>query len=250
MPTCPGCNVWFAIGRYSSHLRQTKNRNCIAVRDAGEAFGDFDETGSDRAAGDDEARQFEGDALGAYGESDFEEVGGQDVDERLGQDEEAHTVDDDTEERVDSEDDKEEWGLGLGDEEDAENALQEEGWEPPLPEAEDRMDEDQEAEPDEGGEGRDGDIDGLAAGGEPIMDKGARPFITKYPDPRAGAPSADRGRSGWQDYQARLTNGGPWTSKLDWEFARWAQLRGPSASALTELLKIDGVSTFNLLLIA
>jgi hypothetical protein len=34
----------------------------------------------------------------------------------------------------------------------------------------------------------------------------------------------------------------PFKSKLDWDFARWAKLRGPSSTAINELLKIDGVS--------
>lgn len=34
----------------------------------------------------------------------------------------------------------------------------------------------------------------------------------------------------------------PFSSRLEWEIARWAKLRGPSSTALTELLAIDGVS--------
>lgn len=34
----------------------------------------------------------------------------------------------------------------------------------------------------------------------------------------------------------------PFTSKLDWEVARWAKLRGPGDTAFTELLAIKGVS--------
>ncbi|KIY47966.1 hypothetical protein FISHEDRAFT_44259 [Fistulina hepatica ATCC 64428] len=34
----------------------------------------------------------------------------------------------------------------------------------------------------------------------------------------------------------------PFTSKLEWEFARWAKLRGPSSTAATELLSIEGLS--------
>lgn len=240
MPTCPGCKTWFAIGRYSSHLRQTKNRDCVAIREADEAFGDFNVLDAEEAADDNEVRRFEGDALGEYGDADFEAAGGQNLDEIVVGKEEDIGKDEDAGEWVDSEDDEEEWGLGLGDDEDAENALQEEGWEPPLPEDDERMEEDEDAEEERGGEGE--GHDDLEPRDAPVVDRGARPFITRYPDPRAGAPSADRRRSGWQDYQSQLENGGPWISKLDWEFARWAQLRGPSATALTELLKIDGVT--------
>ena len=34
----------------------------------------------------------------------------------------------------------------------------------------------------------------------------------------------------------------PFSSQLDWEVARWAKLRGPGSTALSELLQINGVS--------
>lgn len=34
----------------------------------------------------------------------------------------------------------------------------------------------------------------------------------------------------------------PFKSKLDWDFARWAKLRGPGSTATNELLNINGVS--------
>ncbi|KAI0039173.1 hypothetical protein FA95DRAFT_1504536 [Auriscalpium vulgare] len=33
----------------------------------------------------------------------------------------------------------------------------------------------------------------------------------------------------------------PFTSKLDWEIAKWAKMRGPTSTAFTELLQIEGV---------
>lgn len=33
----------------------------------------------------------------------------------------------------------------------------------------------------------------------------------------------------------------PFLTRMDWEVARWSKLRGPSSTALSELLKIDGV---------
>lgn len=38
----------------------------------------------------------------------------------------------------------------------------------------------------------------------------------------------------------------PFNSKLDWEIARWAKMRGPGSTAFTELLALDGVSTSGL----
>ena len=37
----------------------------------------------------------------------------------------------------------------------------------------------------------------------------------------------------------------PFKSKLDWDFARWAKLRGPGSTAINELLNIDGVSVIS-----
>ena len=34
----------------------------------------------------------------------------------------------------------------------------------------------------------------------------------------------------------------PFSTRREWEVARWAKLRGPSSTALSELLAIDGVS--------
>ncbi|KAI0323179.1 hypothetical protein GY45DRAFT_1236956, partial [Cubamyces sp. BRFM 1775] len=33
----------------------------------------------------------------------------------------------------------------------------------------------------------------------------------------------------------------PFVSEIDWEFARWAKMRGPGSTAVTELLKIRGL---------
>lgn len=34
----------------------------------------------------------------------------------------------------------------------------------------------------------------------------------------------------------------PFSCKIDWEIAKWAKLRGPSSTAFTDLMKIEGVS--------
>ena len=46
-------------------------------------------------------------------------------------------------------------------------------------------------------------------------------------------------------YQVSLSDKRIWvlfTSRIDWEIAHWAKLRGPSSTALSELLAIEGVS--------
>ena len=54
---------------------------------------------------------------------------------------------------------------------------------------------------------------------------------------------------GYQRYASSLATGesgptewAPFSTRREWEIARWAKLRGPSSTALTELLEIDGVS--------
>jgi hypothetical protein len=70
-------------------------------------------------------------------------------------------------------------------------------------------------------------------------------IVDHFPSSSAGAPIGNP-PSHTTD-EAHLTNPAhnpyaPFTSQLDWEVARWAKLRGPGATAITELLKIPGVS--------
>ncbi|THH13990.1 hypothetical protein EW146_g6293 [Bondarzewia mesenterica] len=72
----------------------------------------------------------------------------------------------------------------------------------------------------------------------------------------AGTPIQDSGTSAYLEYDEELRakfqacDGNnhcaenPWEpfgSKLNWEFARWAKMRGPSLNAISELLRIEGV---------
>jgi hypothetical protein len=38
----------------------------------------------------------------------------------------------------------------------------------------------------------------------------------------------------------------PFSSKLEWEIARWAKFRGPSSTAVSELMGIEGVRGHNI----
>ncbi|KAI9450477.1 hypothetical protein BJY52DRAFT_1125915 [Lactarius psammicola] len=71
------------------------------------------------------------------------------------------------------------------------------------------------------------------------------PFIKRFPG-QAGAPIPNMGRStpGYEQLQEKLGLDNIWTpfqSQCDWEFARWAKNRGPTSTAVGELLAIDGV---------
>jgi hypothetical protein len=75
------------------------------------------------------------------------------------------------------------------------------------------------------------------------------PFIERFQFGAAGAPISDLGQS-VRVYQARQDNLGPeniwypFRSQRDWDFARWAKNRGPSSTAVTELLAMDGVRPY------
>ena len=57
-------------------------------------------------------------------------------------------------------------------------------------------------------------------------------------------PDSAQGASGFVKYGRALGSSeehAPFCSKVDWDIARWAKLHGPSSSAMTKLLEIDGV---------
>jgi hypothetical protein len=71
--------------------------------------------------------------------------------------------------------------------------------------------------------------------------------IRRYPDPRAGAPIQVNGRTTNDRYKDRMANSinpyFPFASRVDWLLAKWAKERGPSSTALAELLAIPEVSS-------
>ncbi|KAI9461724.1 hypothetical protein BJY52DRAFT_1425670 [Lactarius psammicola] len=72
------------------------------------------------------------------------------------------------------------------------------------------------------------------------------PFIERFPSGLAGAPISNMGQTtpGFQapqDYLSTENIWSPFRSQRDWDFALWAKNRGPTSTAVTELLTIDGV---------
>jgi hypothetical protein len=71
--------------------------------------------------------------------------------------------------------------------------------------------------------------------------------VVPFPLATAGAPipGSVRSGSGFAVYGSGLSSNeeyAPFCSKIDWDIARWAKLRGPSSAAVSELLEIDEVS--------
>ncbi len=74
-------------------------------------------------------------------------------------------------------------------------------------------------------------------------------FHDLFPDSKAGASIAHNPHlSAYNQLQANAQSQAnpyhPFESSLDWQVARWAKLRGPTSTALTELLAIPGVCFF------
>ena len=86
----------------------------------------------------------------------------------------------------------------------------------------------------------------LQAGRDRIEDKLRQPIhVKKYPG-RAGEVlerEADVGDHGYGGYANSENLYAPFAHRLEWEIARWCQLRGPGSNAVTELLSIEGVCT-------
>ncbi|KAI0631297.1 hypothetical protein C8Q77DRAFT_1062323 [Trametes polyzona] len=71
--------------------------------------------------------------------------------------------------------------------------------------------------------------------------------IKTYPCVQAGAPVTQaRERSAYESYQAHIDAANanpyaPFTSRIDWEVTRWAKMRGPGSTAVSELLEIENL---------
>lgn len=88
----------------------------------------------------------------------------------------------------------------------------------------------------------------LRGGAETELRK--RPFIVKFPGGQAGAVYANQAVDDnlHASYTRKVGSAGspfyPFSSKMEWEIAQWAKMRGPSSTAFTELMNIEGVSFF------
>ncbi|KAJ7833407.1 hypothetical protein B0H13DRAFT_2370459 [Mycena leptocephala] len=75
-----------------------------------------------------------------------------------------------------------------------------------------------------------------------------KPIVVKYPGNTAGKPiSTTRNPTSEKAYESPLkdcTSSNPYaplTSKMDWEVAKWAKLRGAGSTAFSDLLNIEGI---------
>lgn len=71
------------------------------------------------------------------------------------------------------------------------------------------------------------------------------PVVQKFPGSRAGEAVGDDGPAGYAEYGTPdpLSENpyAPFSSQVDWQFAKWAKLRGPGSTSVSELLGIESV---------
>lgn len=76
---------------------------------------------------------------------------------------------------------------------------------------------------------------------------GHQPRVVPFPKVSAGWP-LESNPTAFATYEKKLGSSSttniyaPFKSQIDFQFAHWAKVRGPSSTALTELLQIKGVS--------
>ncbi|KAI0704544.1 hypothetical protein C8Q76DRAFT_630995 [Earliella scabrosa] len=280
---CAGCKLWFTPSGLPQHILQTKKATCAPLRealyvsdedletdgsstppvlDASESLASGSRLGSphpppsapssDRR--DDEPTPghpatsptpFNGDYFGDYepgywddydeyegpadegGEEELVEGDGLDADGEVGLDDGFDSGEEDTQE--------------------ADHFEEELGWEPPPP---------PHASEPTGGLGE--DIDGTASHDNEQQRAAqrrthdhlrARTHVVRFPGVHAGAPINKQPMSSeYERYQEVIDSDGvnpyaPFRSRMDWEIARWAKMRGPGSTALTELLEIEELVT-------
>ena len=91
---------------------------------------------------------------------------------------------------------------------------------------------------------------GMALGGISIESHNrleSPPVYVKKFGGQAGKPVHTYLNGGYSKYNEQLETGGreniwaPFNSRLEWEVAQWAKLRGPGSTSFTEFLEIEGV---------
>ncbi|KAJ6605641.1 hypothetical protein B0H10DRAFT_2440216 [Mycena sp. CBHHK59/15] len=235
MPHCSGCSKTFPTTRgYHTHFSKTTHEPCLKIREDAEA----DLPSSDSSTDEENFGQdlwgtfphgqtrFSGDFFGDnYADEDFGYVYDSDAERGYASG------------NLDDSDSGDELGdPAVNDLADAARAQDEDGWEP-----ERRLGQDAEMQ----------DVQDIPESRPPPTRETrviaedrfhVQPIIEKFPGARAGEViSKDRTQSAEERYRAATNLYAPFASKMDWEVARWAKLRGSGSTAFTDLLKIDGV---------
>ena len=273
--TCPGCGEVFKRSGISHHFRQSKDPQChpaaTPVHGPGTPSVDEDEPQDRMQIPVDPSGDLFGDYLDYLGlNPEAVDEGDQDMDNNLGGEPREHHVDTQEDEEevsqvdylginsdAESEGDQDmEDSFGGEDQEypddtqeDDEEALRE-----ALLAEEHRLEPEQQAACPDAVEQEPEDTPAPAEH-TPFRLRGGferplanRPEIEEFGNQNAGTVYARVRRNGNQDYRQSISSTespnpyAPFSSRLDWEIARWAKMRGPGSNSLTELLRIEGMS--------
>ncbi|PIL36324.1 hypothetical protein GSI_00012 [Ganoderma sinense ZZ0214-1] len=246
---CPGCETQFTRVGLPRHLRQTQKPECIAICKAQEALLTADTARDNSLLNPDSAISppfedvdmesspipFEGDFFGDYTPDFFDPV-------LHGHPRSPPASDSDTDSDSESDDDEPDV----------------QSWEPapridPLVDAAHVSDGSASSESN-GCSPEDISSAAAAAEGRRVIEVNTtrKTFIVRYPSKHAGAPipKAKSIASSNESYRSQLNPNGsssdnpyaPFDSKLDWEIAQWAKLRGPGSTVFTDLLAIEEVA--------
>ena len=253
---CDGCGNTFTLTGHEKHLRTTTKPACVALRQKIQ-FRPLEEASDQDSADDDHdldgspsPQPFTGDAFGAYDDDYWDQYDEYQPGDPDNEDEDEDGPYDDFQPPATPphEADEDDFDMQEDEEEDAENLEAEHGWEPPVNEADRPV----------SGEGDPSDdrADHNNLDGEPGPDRRTqqrahqqlrtRTHVVPYPDSSAGAPTIPGdplapvapGESPLADPSNPYA---PFRSRLEFELARWAKMRGPGSNAVTELLSIEGV---------
>jgi hypothetical protein len=233
MNTCPGCAKTFEHTGYSHHLSKTTNPACTALlqhsglfpqsedEDDRDSDSDSDHDGFDGGTQDNfnsdsqHLTEFTGDYFGNYDEQDLEWP-----EARVPLDSDAEDEQDDSEDHV---------------------SEVEHGWErpaDPVLQDFDVMVDFEESDPSSQRH--------AAERQEVEKPLGRQPTIEKFPRRHAGAPIHISGTTAFESYNNVLRGAdnvwAPFVSRIDYEVAKWAKLRGSGSTAFSELLAVEGVS--------
>ncbi|KAG1719600.1 hypothetical protein EDB19DRAFT_1970800 [Suillus lakei] len=223
MNTCPGCAKNFEHTGYAHHLAQTTNPPCAAQLQFSGLFSESEDADLDGLAEDGDSdgldggdADFTGDYFGYYDEQDLEWP-------------------DDDHDELPLESDRE-------DEEYHDTAL-EHGWERPADPVQQDID---------GGDDFE-NLDNSDALSQPHPAErqeaeaplGHQPIVEKFPRRHAGTPVHHSRTTAFESYKNILQGAenvwAPFESRIDYEVAKWAKLRGSGSTAFSELLAINGL---------
>ncbi|KAI0762223.1 hypothetical protein C8Q74DRAFT_135973 [Fomes fomentarius] len=232
---CPGCNKVFTVSGLSKHLSLTHKPECVAIRgsNANSLLQSLPTSSTSTPFPltdphfdidielDSEPIPFDGDFFGNYTPDDFES--------------DDHPA-----------------PAGLGSESDSDDEPVPSGWEPkpqqplqPLP--------DNDTSPPSGLHTPSPSLPSCTqrTTAEESARKACNTFVDRFPSAAAGAPLLRPinapGVATYSTYQQDVDPSGhnpyaPFASRLDWEIARWAKLRGSGSTAFTDLLAIEEVA--------